>query len=67
MRDSKKRYFHERAAQEKALADEAEDETVRAIHLKLAHECTMRAQRGEGDDRPSNYVFTATSVGDQSS
>jgi len=43
-------YLLARAEQERARAGETSDEIVRAIHLKLAHEYSVRAHRG--DDAP---------------
>lgn len=67
MSDSEHNYMLKRAAQEKALADEATDEFVRAIHLRLAQEYSMRAHGNYVDHRSSDHAFAATSVGDLSS
>jgi hypothetical protein len=46
MSQSDQEYLLARAEQERALASETEDEIARAIHLKLAHEYSMRAHDG---------------------
>lgn len=67
MSERDREYLLARAAQERTLAEQASDEFVREIHLKLATEYAKRAQNGHTDDRPSDHVFAATSVGDRSS
>lgn len=67
MRKSEKEYLLTRAAQERSQAENASDELIREIHLKLAHEYTSRAEVEYIDERPGDHVYGATSVGDRSS
>ncbi len=50
MSQSDREHLLARAEQERELASRSADEMVRAIHLKLAHECAMLAH---GDDLSS--------------
>jgi hypothetical protein len=56
-------YLLARAEQERAHAAQASDETVRAIHLKLAHEYAMRAHGSEVAARADNEVIGLTPSG----
>jgi hypothetical protein len=60
-------YLLTRAAQERALAEQASDEIVREIHEKLAHAYEVRASGSELTARAANHVYGATSADGQSS
>lgn len=54
---SDQEYLLARAAQERALAANAADEIVRAVHLKLAHEYSARAHVSEVVTKADNDVI----------
>ena len=56
-------YLLARAEEERAHASQASDEIVRAIHLKLAHEYSMRAHGSEVAARADHEVIGLTSSG----
>lgn len=55
-------YLLARAAQERALAADAADEIVRAVHLKMAHEYSVRAHGSEVETRADYDVIGLASV-----
>jgi hypothetical protein len=67
MSQSDQEYLLARAEQERALASQASDEIVRAIHLKLAHEYSTRAYAGIVPARADSEVFDLTSDDGRSS
>lgn len=56
-------YLLARAEEERAIASETSDEIVRAIHLKLAHEYSMRAHSDVPASIAGDHVFGRTAVG----
>lgn len=60
-------YLLARAEEERESARKASDEIVRAVHLKLAHEYSVRAQGDGSATKADNHVFGLTSVDGQAS
>jgi hypothetical protein len=57
MTESDYEYLRVRAAQERAHAEQAPNELVREIHLKLAREYEVRAIAGETTSEEGNKAF----------
>jgi hypothetical protein len=67
MSQSDREYLLARAARERALAEQAPTDVVRAVHQKLAHEYEVRANIQAVAARADNDVLGLTSDGDRSS
>ncbi|WP_344708437.1 hypothetical protein [Sphingomonas humi] len=60
-------YMLARAAQERAMAEQAPDEIIGEIHLQLAHEYEVRANVQDVASRAGNDALGLVSGGDRSS